>query len=432
MTRVGLGRVLGIETLRSGAAVLPFDQQITALPGIIAYWPLTDTSGTTATNTSGATALNGTYTNTYTLAGAAFPFGNNVANFGAGYVLLSAADANSSINWSKGWYLGWGKLNTAELTDGGRNSLFQIRRNNEEQVYIQKDTANYSMTLELETGNTRRLSSWYVARDDWMMFALTWDVVVSELKIYIDGTLMQTMTGLGTPLLNATSAPNAFLGQGQDIWRGAHGHHALGAGAVITESQINSIYEAALAGTRQIAYAGDSKTNFNDWWQPLLLTALKTETGDIWRERYRRIAEAGWTSAALLSSINSNLSALVGSPEAVLVNIGANDQSAGTNEATYKANLTGIIDAYRSKTPSAVIYVAIPYREDVATPTSPATMKTWITDVVTGYASANVKLGHDETVWFAGDIATYSDDGAHYNAAGSAEVVNQWMTVMGY
>lgn len=414
--------------LFGGAFALAFDAYILSLPGIIAYYPMDDTSGTTTVDDKNN--YDGTYGGTYTLNNIAFPQGSNVVNANSGYSTLPEASLRGVWNWSKGWWLGWAKPTSASLTDAARHQIFQSRRNNDEQINWYKDIDNYSYTITVEIGNVIRTVQWYTGRNEWGLFALTWDTVANEIKVYIDGVLMDTLT-TATPLLNPVSAPNIFIGTGNATFKGGLGHHAIGAGETITETQLNNLYKAVMGTTREITFSGDSKTNFNDYWPTLMLSALKNETTDVWRERCRRFAVAGYTAAQLRTLLEANLPSAVGEPEYILMNVGANDESAGTIEATFKTALTGCIDAYRTQFPNTPIYVAFPWRNDVATPTSPATLKTWIQAVIATYPSG-VFAGHDETVWFANNIATYSDDGAHYNAAGSVEVVNQWMTVLGY
>lgn len=410
------------------AEVLAFDAYILSFAGIIAYYPMDDTSGSTTVDDKNN--YDGTYGGTRTLANAVFPQGANVVTLTQGYSTLPEANLRAIWDWSKGWWLGFAKPTLASATDGVRHQIFEFRRNNDEQIDWYKDFDNYSYTIVVEIGNVRRTVQWYTVREEWCLFALTWDTVANEIKVYIDGVLMDTVT-TATPILGAVATPLAFIGTGFNPFTGGMGHHAIGAGSTISETQLNNLYKAVMGTTREITFAGDSKTNFNDYWPTLLLSALKTETADVWRERCKRFAVAGYTAAQLLTVLQASLSSAIGEPEAVLLNVGANDQSGGTIEATFKTALTGIINAYRTQFPDTPVYVAFPWRNDVATPTSPATLKTWIQAVIATYPSG-VFAGHDETVWFANNIATYSADGAHYNAAGSVEVVNQWLAVLGY
>lgn len=422
--------ILGSGVPGVGGA-LALEQRLLALPGVVAYWPCTDLSGTAADNAEGTAALDGTYGGTRTLAGAAFPVGGNVVTMNAGWITLPEANLRDAINWSKGWWIGWAQSTTAALTDGARHQWIQIHRNGDEDISIYKDIANYAIHITMETGNTVKTADWYCARDQWSFIALTWDVAGVGLKIYIDGVLMQTLGSMGTPILGAVASQSALIGSGQGTYKGGMGHFAIGAGYTLTETQINTLYMAVRPGSREITYAGDSKANNNDHWPILVLDSLDTATGHIWRERPGRQAVAGYTAAQLHTLLDAQLPGALGHPSAVLMMIGANDESAGTNEATYKAALTGCIDAYLTQFPSTTVYVAKPYREDVATPTSPATLAGWIDAVIATYGS-NVLAGHDENGWFKTGIATYSDDLCHYNAAGAVAAAAQWMTILGY
>jgi hypothetical protein len=113
----------------------------------------------------------------------------------------------------------------------------------------------------------------------------------------------------------------------------------------------------------------------------------------------------------------------------VLINLGVNELGSLPAEATWKANYQTIIDAVHAKWPYALIYLAKPWK--YGKDTEAATVAGWID----GLIAANSGLcfeGIDENVWFRNGVAIYSDDGIHYNTAGSAEADNQWVTVLGY
>lgn len=99
------------------------------------------------------------------------------------------------------------------------------------------------------------------------------------------------------------------------------------------------------------------------------------------------------------------------------------------NETTDKANYQLIIDAIHAKWPLAKIYLSKPWKQGFDT--EGATFAGWIDDLITANSGVCFE-GINENVWFKNGVATYSDDGIHYNAAGKIECANQWETVLGY
>lgn len=145
-------------------------------------------------------------------------------------------------------------------------------------------------------------------------------------------------------------------------------------------------------------------------------------------------AASGQTTAGLKDVIDAELLRhpdIVGATKNIaLINIGANDNEAAGVESTWKANYQYIIDALTVKWPDIQIYCAIPwFRTKYWVNDS---LAVWIPEVVAD--NPNCHLGHNERVWLEGgdNGATMTYDGLHYSAAGNAECVNQWKTILGY
>lgn len=127
--------------------------------------------------------------------------------------------------------------------------------------------------------------------------------------------------------------------------------------------------------------------------------------------------------------VDSNLADETFRTDRILINLGANDVGSLPAEATWKANLTSIIDSFRAKW-NCVIYISRVWRRDFETQCD--TLATWIADVVATYPSG-VYVADDERGWLEGgdDGATMTTDGVHYSAAGQVEKVEQMKTVLG-
>lgn len=183
---------------------------------------------------------------------------------------------------------------------------------------------------------------------------------------------------------------------------------------------------------KRIFCVGDSKTAAGNSWPGLLKASLTTEGTFIWGEGPPRFGVSGYTAALMVPYIDTNLDDLTIPADFVLINLGSNDVKNGLPvEATWKADMTHIVDACLTKWPSCVVYVAKAWR--TLCDANCDTMATWVDEIVATYAS-QVFVGHDENVWFEnGDNgATYAVTGVHYNEAGEAECAAQWQTVMGY
>lgn len=159
-----------------------------------------------------------------------------------------------------------------------------------------------------------------------------------------------------------------------------------------------------------------------------MVAELNTVSGcDSWSSANWGIS--GYTVATYKDIIDARLAASDIEQDYVLINLGTNDVQAMPTEATWKSNYQYIVDAMHTKWPSALIYITKPWRSGYIT--EPVTMAGWIDDLI----AANTGLcfeGINENVWFQNGVATYSDDGIHYNTAGSTEAINQWVTVFGY
>jgi lysophospholipase L1-like esterase len=116
----------------------------------------------------------------------------------------------------------------------------------------------------------------------------------------------------------------------------------------------------------------------------------------------------------------------------VLINLGVNDMTSMPTETQFKEDYQYIIDAIKAEWPQIVIYMAKPWKRGFDTEAD--TVAGWIDSLITTN-SGICFAGHDERVWLkwgADNGYTRTLDGIHYNTAGAAEAINQWVTVFGY
>ena len=174
---------------------------------------------------------------------------------------------------------------------------------------------------------------------------------------------------------------------------------------------------------------GDSKSS-GDSWRTLLTTLLTTVSSRTYSlHTSTGFAADGATIATIAAIVDAQLADASGSANIALINLGANDVVSLPAEATWKANLTYVIDALLVKWPNVSVYVARPWRRNYATECD--TLASWIAAVVGTYPSG-VAVGMDERVWLEGgdDGATMTADGIHYGTAGQTAAAVQWEAVL--
>lgn len=408
---------------------------ISALSGLLAYWPATETSGTVADNAEGTAALDGTYKNTPTLNNTAFPGGGNLPLFDGvnECINLYTAELSSAFDPAKGSVLFWFLDPDPSTPTNSYQFSFYVDAGNTVNCQKSGSTAGlYSQSNYF--GSTLAYTQFFSLSQKWHMVALDWSTADNQVRCWYDGLLIGTAacgTWVGT--LGDRIALAARRGDlGSNSFAGSAGHCAWVAGQRLTQANVTAIYKAGIAGTpRKIVFAGDSKSTFNNGWNGYLVGLLTNESGDYWVQPVMPLAVSGYTVAQLATYVSSNISSVDGDTELIWINIGVND-AAGTlpAEATWKANLQSIISDFHTQCPAADIYISRVWAS--SDPTDCATINGWINDVVALYAY--VYAGDDESVWLEnGDNgATYTSDGTHYNAAGNLEAANQRLAALGY
>lgn len=130
----------------------------------------------------------------------------------------------------------------------------------------------------------------------------------------------------------------------------------------------------------------------------------------------------------MAANIDGLLAAYVEPPPTyILSNLGVNGLFGSAEE---KVRYQYIIDALHAKFPSALIFIAKPWKVDYDERADGfATMVDELISENVGYTA----LGHDERVWAKGSDngATMLDSGGvHYSDAGNVECGSQWATII--
>lgn len=166
--------------------------------------------------------------------------------------------------------------------------------------------------------------------------------------------------------------------------------------------------------------SGDSKTA-TDGWQPGLDIAANAAGETMWLKHLNQAVSA-YTAAQLKTYLDTNLPLAGYGVEKVLLNIGVNDLTAGTIEATFKTAYLGCLDAFNARWPSAKVYCTRVWARTY----DETNINAWIGDCV-ALRPSFANLGDDESIWLEGgdNGATMTTDGIHYSAAGNAEAIVQ-------
>lgn len=187
---------------------------------------------------------------------------------------------------------------------------------------------------------------------------------------------------------------------------------------------------------------GDSKTGVTgDTGVPSGLTAgypiylmdgLETARNAGAFETPPRYSLGGGTSVTIEAQMNTQLAARTHVADYVLVNIGANDATAGTSEANFKTAYGSILDKVHAKWSGAKVYCMLVWVRDYLSQCN--SINTWIAAVIADGRSSWAFVGPDERVFLEGgdDGVTYTADGIHPNHAGHVLTAQKWQEAIGF
>jgi len=171
---------------------------------------------------------------------------------------------------------------------------------------------------------------------------------------------------------------------------------------------------------KRVLLFGDSKST------PLIIPGAGSSAGFRFYECPLRFATAGATVASRKAAIDANIAAAVGTPEAILWNLGVNDADSLPSESTWKTNAQYCIDAFQTTWPSVPNYFMRVYGANQVANCN--TINGWYADLVASNP-ASCFLGPDERLFLPGNLV---DDRHPTNPAGYALEWAQWRSVFGY
>jgi hypothetical protein len=410
----------------------------------IVYFPLNETSGSTAINygTLGVSA-NGTYKNTYSLANKTLVHPAPLFPDTGGAVDIYTTALRDAFDGEEGAISLWVEPAEAVAWATGSNRIISLVADNSVGGVnaIQIATSPYSVTygrlfITYAADGTSQSLSYAVKDATPLHVGLSWSLTNDRVRHVIDGTIIETDTGLGTwgnPLKAIYANIAAYASSGSQGWPGWVGDVAI-YDREITPAEWQTLHDGGKR-TNGVFCVGDSKTDkgggITGFWPGYLAHDLRTATGLRWSERPLRFGISGYTTAQMKTYIDNNLAALTQRPAVICINLGTNDLPILITESEWKASYTSIIDSLRAKWPGVPIYCAKLWERDSGPDFD--TMAGWIDDIIATYPSG-VAVGMDERIWLENgdDGATYTTDGCHYSLPAHVVCSQAWIAGMGY
>lgn len=212
----------------------PFDytNKVVAL-GPIAYWPLADASGSTATDESG-NGRNGAYSNV-TLGAAGIGDGRTAASFNGstGTVNIHSASFAGAFDGQECTVALWFKVDAAGVwTDASVRKLLHLFSDGSNRVILQKTNVNNQVNITYIAGGTNDTIPFVTAgQTGWLHLAATISKTSDELKLYFNGAQQGSTAGsLGTYAGALTAANQRISGTNAtptEPWSGSIAHVAI-------------------------------------------------------------------------------------------------------------------------------------------------------------------------------------------------------------
>lgn len=195
----------------------------------IAYYPLDESSGTTAIDQSG-NGHNGTYSGAVP-GGDGIGSGQTGASFDGSLDTVNIAAMRTLFNGNTGSLVVWGK--TSAWADATVRFLARIQVNASNQVNIQKTANLNEISFNRSGGGTPKsvVTTALAGSPAYFCAGMTWDTGADELKAYLNGVQVgATQTGIGTftgTVGLTTCALGAGGSTGASCWSGGVAHGAV-------------------------------------------------------------------------------------------------------------------------------------------------------------------------------------------------------------
>ena len=202
----------------------------------IAYWPLNETSGTTADNAEGTAARDGTYARNVTTmtTGTGIGDGNTAPNFNGSndVVDIYSASLNSVFNGAEGTAIIWLKPSAIGIWSDGLSHYFLrvASDSGNNQHYLTKNPSD-NLQFGFIHGGTFKAQDLDVSSnaDEWHFYALLWSELGDFGRAIQNTTVLADVTGLGV-WAGALDVNNCAVGGHRPAapqWSGQLAHCAI-------------------------------------------------------------------------------------------------------------------------------------------------------------------------------------------------------------
>lgn len=428
-----MNRIVKIAAMMSN---IPYWAKMKNLFGasLIAYWPLNESVGLTALDISGYGA-NGAYRNTgVTYAQPGFLGSDKAALFdgAAGRINIYSSYLAGALNGQECSILTWIKP-----TDSIWNTGASYKN-------IWGLLADVSNSISLNTGGqSNRITLSYRANGVATTVTTTgfYDISFLPVAITVSYSNSRARLYLNGNLFGNQAVSNAFAGSiaSSHAWYASDnggvgygnftGQHMVIVNREITPAEVSTFSQQVFntLGNQFLVDFGDSRVTSRGW-QHLLTNSLDSSPGRVWKDIM--LGTSGSTTVTWQAAIDASLATAYGTPGYILFNLGVNDATGGTGEATFKADYLYILDAFHAKWPNAKIYCAHFWKRS-----NDAVCTTYngYVDYCIGQRSSFCFAGLDEPTTLKGSDNgnTNTTDGLHYSTAGCTAVAAAWQTAMG-
>ena len=203
----------------------PYTQQVLNLlsDGLLAYWPMNETSGSTVDNAEGTAARDGTF-NGVTLDSSTFPNAGDPVGLwpGANSAMNAYSVSLSSAFDGQSFTLGgWFRVfNAGVWSDGATRRFAHFNGSTAgDDIILQKQTTGGSILIQYVAGGTAKNKFISTSTADWFHLVITVSLANDRFRAYFNGVQDGAdITGLGTwtnsGLVSAESAVGASTGSG--------------------------------------------------------------------------------------------------------------------------------------------------------------------------------------------------------------------------
>jgi lysophospholipase L1-like esterase len=409
-------RVPGLGLGRGNVSYQPYKQKVLDqfATNMIAYWPMDETTGAAAVDSSG-NSRNAAYTGV-TLANADFVSDGKAPYLdgATSYISFYSASLATAFNGAEGTLAGWFKIAAAEWVDNTNKQLFAIYINDNNRIIVYKGSSNTRIPANYVAGGVNKSVQWLplLGPTSWFHYAMTWSKSGEIVKSYINGHCVAQATTLGdwagSPGTNQTLI-GAFNKTPTYPFLGYAAHSGLWS-AALTGDQLKTM--ANLAVNRlAVTIIGDSipADNAIPSWAHQLGTSNDGNSYTLFN--------LGVSGHSIMANMDADVVlAAIQDADIIILTLGTNDNNAGDMTALQAEVEENIIELKASNTNATIYYMNVLPR---------STDKALIRGAIAAACTAQSITCWDTTGWIDPTIGVDTSDGLHPNAAGHAKILAQ-------